>query len=297
MKSSSRCDPPDPAGAEEVAPAIPTEAFTPLRDEAIGPSVPVEALADSEPAVAMVDAITANLPPGTEMVSPIPLEDAHTFIATASHELRNPIHSLQVQLLNILRATEQEVQTPIVGWVHERVLRAGAQLERLVHLVDTLLDVTRIASGRLPLRLESVDLTEVAGEVIARLEPAERDMVTVRTSGAAIGHWDRLRLDQVVTNLVSNALKYGEGRRIEVVVRGDGQSACLEVTDNGLGIAAEDQQKVFERFERAVTDRDYDGFGLGLWITRRIVEELGGSISLRSTLGAGSTFTVDLPTS
>jgi signal transduction histidine kinase len=297
MKSSPRHDPPDPAGAEEVAPAVPAEAFTPLRDEALGPAVPAEALAGGDSAAALVDAVTAHLPPGTEVVSSIPLEDAHMFIATASHELRNPIHSLQVQLMNILRATEQESGTPIVGWVHERVQRAGTQLERLVHLVDTLLDVTRIASGRLPLMLENVDLTEVAAEVVDRLDPWERELVVIRTSGTAVGHWDRLRLDQVVTNLVSNALKYGEGRRVDVVVRGDAQSAHLEVTDTGIGIAAEDQPKIFERFERAVADREYDGHGLGLWITRRIVEELGGSISLRSAPGAGSTFTVDLPAS
>jgi signal transduction histidine kinase len=94
---------------------------------------------------------------------------------------------------------------------------------------------------------------------------------------------------------VSNALKYGEGKPIEIVVTGDDARARLEVTDHGIGIAPHHQERVFERFERAVTDRRYAGFGLGLWITSRIVEEFGGSLTLRSELGAGSTFIVDLP--
>ncbi len=98
-----------------------------------------------------------------------------------------------------------------------------------------------------------------------------------------------------MTNLVSNAVKYGEGQPIEIVVSGGDGRARLEVTDHGIGIAPHHQERVFERFERAVSDRRYTGFGLGLWITSRIVEEFGGTLSLRSELGVGSTFIVELP--
>jgi signal transduction histidine kinase len=216
------------------------------------------------------------------------------FFAAASHELRNPIHSLQLQLLAITRRVERERSAPELQWVHARLATAAKQLARLTGLVDTLLDVSRIASGRLPLVLEDVDLAEVVADAFERLDAGEQAQITT-TLEAAVGQWDRLRLDQVVTNLVSNALKYGEGRPIEIAVAANADRARLEVTDHGIGIAPHHQERVFERFERAVTDRRYVGFGLGLWIASRIVEEFGGTLSLRSELGEGSTFIVDLP--
>ena len=216
------------------------------------------------------------------------------FFAAASHELRNPIHSLQLQLLALTRKAEREAPAPEFEWVHSRLGTATKQLSRLTKLVDTLLDVSRIASGRLPLVLEDVDLAEIVSDAFERLVPAEQAQITL-TLNPVVGRWDRLRLDQVVTNLVSNAIKYGEGRPIDIVVSAGEGRARLEVTDHGIGIAPHHQARVFERFERAVTDRRYSGFGLGLWITSRIVEEFGGTLSLRSELGVGSTFLVELP--
>ena len=217
------------------------------------------------------------------------------FFAAASHELRNPIHALQVQLLNTLRAAEREVAPPALEWIQARVGRATSELSRLIRLLDTLLDVSRMASGRLPLTLEDVNLADVVADVIDRLDPADQAQITTRTLNPAVGRWDRMRLDQVVTNLVSNALKYGRGHPIAIAVTGDGHGTRLEVADRGIGIASEHQERIFERFERAVADRRYKGFGLGLWITSRIVEALGGSMSLHSALGEGSTFIVELP--
>jgi signal transduction histidine kinase len=131
-------------------------------------------------------------------------------------------------------------------------------------------------------------------EVVHRLEPEQQAQIAT-TLQPVTGMWDRLRLDQVVTNLTSNALKYGEGQPIEIVVTCDRDWVRLQVTDHGIGIAPHHQSRVFERFERAVSDRRFVGFGLGLWITTRIVQELGGTMSLRSDLGAGSTFSVNLP--
>jgi signal transduction histidine kinase len=186
-------------------------------------------------------------------------------------------------------------ETPLDrGWVQARVGKANEQLSRLTRLLDRLLDVSRISSGRVPLVLEEVDLAEVAAEVIDWLQPAERAQITL-TLAPTTGCWDRLRLEQVITNLVTNALKYGEGHPIEIVVRATDKGAYLAVTDRGIGVAAEHQQRIFQRFERAVTDRRYSGFGLGLWITSQIVEELGGTMSLQSAPGEGSTFIVELP--
>jgi signal transduction histidine kinase len=216
------------------------------------------------------------------------------FFAAASHELRNPINALQLQLLGILHRPRREPRTPELDWVDARVGKAVDQLGRVTALLDELLDVSRIASGRLPLALDDVDLAEVANDVIARLALPQQEQIT-STLESTIGRWDRARLEQVITNLVTNALKYGEGKPIEVMVTPHEGGARLEVSDRGIGVAAEHHERIFERFERAVTDRRYAGFGLGLWIASRIVEEFGGVLSVRSAPGEGATFIVDLP--
>jgi signal transduction histidine kinase len=117
----------------------------------------------------------------------------------------------------------------------------------------------------------------------------------LRTDAGVVGRWDRLRVDQVITNLLSNAIKYGPGRPVEVDLQKLGGSVRLVVRDHGIGISAQDQTRVFERFERAVSVQHYGGFGLGLWISRQIVEGLGGTIAVHSEPGLGSTFVVELP--
>ena len=110
-----------------------------------------------------------------------------------------------------------------------------------------------------------------------------------------MGRWDAGRLHQILDNLLSNAVKYGRNKPIEVIVSALADKARLEVRDQGIGVAAEDQARIFERFERAASDRHFAGFGLGLWIVRRIVEAMGGRISVTSEPGVGSVFQVDLP--
>jgi len=110
-----------------------------------------------------------------------------------------------------------------------------------------------------------------------------------------VGVWDRLRIESVVANLVSNAVKFGEGKPITVAVSSDGLVARLAVTDQGIGLSPEQQRRIFEKFERAVSERQYGGFGLGLWIVRQIVEAHEGSILVASEMGKGSTFIVELP--
>jgi signal transduction histidine kinase len=119
--------------------------------------------------------------------------------------------------------------------------------------------------------------------------------VTLDLDEGAVGLWDRLRLEQIVSNLLNNASKFGAGHPIEIRVRAGNGVSRLELEDHGIGIDAPDQARIFERFERAVPTRNYGGFGLGLWIVRRIAEALGGSVSVESRLGRGSKFTVVLP--
>jgi signal transduction histidine kinase len=184
----------------------------------------------------------------------------------------------------------------------DRVQRAlkviERQDERLVKLVTNLLDVARISAGRLELELEEVDLSalvydvaECFGEEIARA----RCRLDIRAQDHVVGWWDRSGLEQVVTNLLTNALKYGAGTEVTISVSADATSARLAVADQGIGIAPQHLERIFGRFERAVAGKEYRGLGLGLSITRDIVEALGGAIGVVSEPGGGTTFSVDLP--
>jgi signal transduction histidine kinase len=172
------------------------------------------------------------------------------------------------------------------------------QVRKLTDLVDNLLDVSRITAGRLRLELEELDLSSVAAELLSRFAPSAVQLgcaLELHAPEPVFGRWDRLRVEQVVTNLLSNALKYGAGRPVVVRVEEDGERARLTVRDQGIGIAEEDLGRIFERFERAVSDRHYGGLGLGLYITRQIVEAFGGTVRVASRSGHGSTFTLELP--
>ncbi|WP_257462091.1 GAF domain-containing protein [Archangium lipolyticum] len=220
------------------------------------------------------------------------------FLSIASHELRTPITSLQLQVQGLLGALTRGPD----GLPPERLRRAlevmDRQVKRQMHLVNDLLDVSRLDEGRLVLRPESLDLATLTREVAERFEQElarTGSRLTLSAPEPISGQWDRLRLEQVVTNLISNAVKYGQGNPIELTVDGEGGEARLVVRDSGIGIAPEHLERVFGRFERAVSERHYGGFGLGLWISRQIIEAMGGHISVSSQLGQGSTFRVLLP--
>jgi signal transduction histidine kinase len=216
-----------------------------------------------------------------------------SLISLASHELRTPLTSLQLRVQLLAR----NARAPTLS--KERFSRdaAGAedQVKRMARLVDDLLDISRIMSGRLRLDVEDVDLGGFVREVVDRCAEPQRALVGVMTEGEPIvGRWDRMRIDQIVSNLLSNAIKYGENNPIEISVGREADRARLVVRDHGVGIAAADLPRVFERFERAAA-RHIGGFGLGLWIVRQVVDALGGTIAVESRLGAGSVFIVELP--
>jgi signal transduction histidine kinase len=181
----------------------------------------------------------------------------------------------------------------------DRFDSAGRQVKRLAELVERLLDVSRIAGGRLNLNKAPMDLARTVREVADDFrEPAHQAGIalTVNASDEVQGVWDRARIEQVIVNLLANALKYGNGRPVEVCVdRRDGLARVL-VKDHGIGVSREDAERIFGRFERAVPISNYGGLGLGLYITRHIVDAHGGIIRVESEPGAGATFIVELPT-
>lgn len=227
------------------------------------------------------------------------LRSRDEFLSMASHELRTPVTTLQLQLQTLHRVLDraQEGKAEILL---DRMRNLERQTSRIALLVGELLDLSRMRLGKIELKLDAIDLAELAREAVDRLrEQAERARceLSLRAEAPAVGHWDRLRIEQVVTNLIVNAIKFGEGRPVTVSVDADPDSARVTVEDHGIGIAPEDQARVFDRFERAAPAENYGGLGLGLYIARQIVEAHGGTILLRSSRGAGSTFTVELPRS
>ena len=216
------------------------------------------------------------------------------FLSVASHELNTPLATLTLQLDEILlRARNNERELPDRG-----VVLARRQVERLSRLVSNLLDVSRITSEQIQLRIAEVDLSAITREVLDQFaaEMARAGCATeIDASKPVMGRWDPLRIEQVIANLLSNACKYGAGKPIRVEVGMAGERARLSVRDHGIGIAPADRERIFERFERAASARHYGGLGLGLYITRQVVEAHGGTIWVASHAGAGSTFSVELP--
>jgi NO-binding membrane sensor protein with MHYT domain/signal transduction histidine kinase len=221
------------------------------------------------------------------------------FLSIASHELNTPLTPLQLHLQRLQRTVAEGGGAE--GLSTEQVSRvvdvAQRQTRRLARLVGELLDISRIRLGRMELRPERVELGALVREVMERLEdePAWASSEhTLHVDGQVTGWWDRARLEQVVNNLLSNAVRYGQGQPVDITVRAREDEAWLSVKDRGIGIAPEALSRIFERFERAAS-RNFGGLGLGLYITRQIVEAHGGTISVQSELGVGSTFTVKLP--
>lgn len=222
------------------------------------------------------------------------------FLSIASHELRTPLTTLGLIADGLLVEVARAGTSPIPAErLRPRAQRVRTQVNRLETLVSQLLDVSRIVAGRLQVNPEpGVDLAAVAQDVVERFsDAAARAGVTLDLvrHGTPVGRWDWLRLDQVLTNLVSNAIKYGAGKPVRVQIASEGEHAVITVQDQGIGVAREDQARIFDRFERAVSGQNYGGLGLGLWITREVVLAMNGTISVNSAPGQGAVFTVRLP--
>lgn len=223
------------------------------------------------------------------------------FLSVASHELKTPLTALRLHIESMQRiARKDDTADPTLQRIMSKLDISLDQINRLTALVNGLLDVTRLREGRLGLNLEVLDLGQVARAIVEQFEEQFEQVNSTVLLDIAPGNTisaDRSRLEQIITNLLSNAVKYGRGGPISIHVYGDATVARLSVQDQGIGIAAEDQERIFERFERAVSTQHYGGMGLGLFVVHQLVTLLSGTITVESEPGHGSTFTVAFPRS
>jgi two-component system OmpR family sensor kinase len=239
--------------------------------------------------------LVAELTQVSELTQAVHARDA--FIAIAAHELRNPMTPMLGYVEHTLSvARRPEIKCPATIIV--ALERLAYQIAEYVKRATTLLDISRITAGKLRTELSVVDLSAVILQAVhrhragaerlgCRLEPSIDSKVS--------GLLDELAVEQIADNLLSNALKYGAGEPIEVTLVCDGSRARLTVRDHGIGISEEDQARIFDAFERAVTRREEGGFGIGLWVVRHLVDAMHGEIHINSRRAEGSTFTVVLP--
>lgn len=218
------------------------------------------------------------------------------FLSVASHELKTPLTTINLRAQRLQKLVKDPSKmTP------EKITDSSnaimLQIKRLTRLIDNLLDISKITAGKLDVNKERCDLAAITKEVVAHFEgTTNNSTITLHHESGVEGYFDRYRMEQVITNLISNAIKYGNGKPIEVFVTTSEGHANLQVKDNGMGIEKNNHEKIFERFERLVSDREISGLGLGLWIVHRIVSQLDGDISVASDgAGKGAIFTVTIP--
>jgi len=223
------------------------------------------------------------------------------FMSMVAHELRTPLNTLfldaQLRKMQLERGREDIFDA---AYLQAMVARDKRQIEAMMRLIDDMMDVARIHSNRLSIRTGEVELSALLARVVGNLSnqaAAAGSSITLHASEPFTGLWDEFRIEQVVINLLTNALRYGNGKPVDVRMTAVPDGVQIDVRDQGRGISEEDQQRVFGQFERAATDQGdaTGGLGLGLYITRQLVEAHGGTIRVESKLGEGSVFTVWLP--
>jgi signal transduction histidine kinase len=243
-------------------------------------------------------ALTAQLLGATAVERQRAIRAREHFISIASHELRTPLAPLRLQVQRLLRGLNRTPTTLTNHDIIEALLVVDRQAARLTALLENVLDMTRLRLGRLPLRFEDVDAAALVDEVTTSLREALAQggcSVTIERKGATVGEWDRARLGQVVTNLLTNAIKHGGPSAIEISVSGENDLVTIVVRDHGPGVPARERERIFGRFEHVDGGAPHSGLGLGLYVAREIVEAHGGRLSVNSPPGGGAAFEIDLP--
>jgi signal transduction histidine kinase len=256
---------------------------------AAGKRRPDESRPQSGPAAAEDSARIA------ELVEAVRARD--DFLTVAAHELRNPMTPIAGQVELLLAAARSEGASPSIV---EGLERLGRLVDTYIDRTMVFLDVARITSGKLRLDCRPVDLSRLVLDLTRSMMPAARRAgcrLDAAVEEDVFVSADRVAVEQILQNLLMNALKYGAGGVIELTLSADQGCARTTVRDEGPGIAPEDQRRIFEKFERAIANRgSKGGFGVGLWISNQLAVAMGGSIDISSAIGVGSAFTFRMPT-
>ncbi|WP_313660222.1 hybrid sensor histidine kinase/response regulator [Pseudomonas coleopterorum] len=221
------------------------------------------------------------------------------FMSIVSHEVRTPLNGLILETqLRKLHLARDNADAFTLDKMRAMVERDERQIQSLIRLIEDMLDVSRIRTGKLSIRPAQFDLAQLVRNLVDSFAPqvdAADCTISLRAGEPVLGIWDEFRIEQVVSNLISNALRYGGKGPVEVTVYGHNGWARVEVRDHGIGISKENQLRIFQQFERVSGSNVVAGLGLGLFISEQIVAAHGGRIEVESALGDGATFRVSLP--
>ncbi len=221
------------------------------------------------------------------------------FMSLVAHELRTPLNMLFLETqLRKVELDRGQVAIFDAPYLQAMVTRDGGQIQSMVRLIDDMLDISRIRSNRLSIRPRQVELSALLTRVVDRLAnqaAAAGNTITLHAEQPVTGFWDEYRIEQVVVNLLTNALRYGKGKPVDINLMPQPEGVRVVVRDQGMGISPGDHKRIFEQFERVVDNDGSGGLGLGLYIARQLVEAHGGTISVQSRQGEGAVFTVTLP--
>jgi signal transduction histidine kinase len=221
------------------------------------------------------------------------------FMSLVAHELRTPLNTLYLEAqMRKLQLERGNMDHFAPAQLERMVARDMRQIHAMVRLIDDMLDVSRMRAGKLSIRPGRVDLEALLQRVVGDLAHQAADThseLRLQVVQPVAGYWDEFRIEQVIINLITNALRYGGGSPVDVRLYADSEQARIEVSDQGDGIAEELQPKIFQPFERGQADKVPAGLGLGLYISRQLAEAHGGTLTVRSRPGEGCTFTFTLP--
>jgi signal transduction histidine kinase len=221
------------------------------------------------------------------------------FMSIVAHEVRTPLNGLILETqLRKMHLARGNAAAFTLEKMHAMVDRDERQIKSLIRLIEDMLDVSRIRTGKLSIRPTRFDLSALVEDLLQNFAPqieAAESSVTLQAGHPVVGHWDEFRIEQVISNLLTNALRYGAKSPITVKVYSESGQALVEVQDLGIGIGEENQKRIFQQFERVCAKHAVAGLGLGLFISEQIVTAHGGSITVQSRIGEGALFRVCLP--
>ncbi|MFT5588584.1 MAG: signal transduction histidine kinase [Bradyrhizobium sp.] len=221
------------------------------------------------------------------------------FMSMVAHELRTPLNTLLLETqLRGMHLDRGNAEAFAPDQLRRMVARDGRQIKSMIRLIHDMVDVSRIRSGKLSIRAAEIDLSMLLQQVVSDLGPqadVAGSRITLQAGERLCGHWDDFRVEQIIINLLTNALRYGARKPVEVGLSSGSGHAVVTVRDHGGGIAVEDQQRIFAPFERVGTNTVREGLGLGLYISRQLAEAHGGTLEVTSTVGEGAVFVLRLP--